>query len=56
MADVITRIDDELVNAWAALQGARAAAWRSPNADNLAAEDKAEARVNTLLDRRLAAQ
>ncbi len=46
-------LDAGIFAAMAALHGARAAAEHSPNRDTLAAMDKAQDRVNDLLDRRL---
>jgi hypothetical protein len=46
-------LDAHIAAAMAALHGARAAADHSPNGETLAAMDKAQDRVNELLDRRL---
>ncbi len=52
MPDLRT-LDAGIFAAMAALHGARAVAAHSPNSETLAAVDKAEQRVNQLLDRRL---
>jgi hypothetical protein len=44
--------DERIRQAWAALCGARAVAWRSPNAETLRVEAMCEHVVNDLLDAR----
>ena len=43
-------LHSRITSAWAALNGARAAAWHSPNANNCAVERMCENTVNDLLD------
>ena len=52
MPDTLAHLDQRIASAWAALSGARAAAWHSPNADNLLVEQMAERAVNELLEAR----
>lgn len=50
--DELHQLDRRIASAWAALSGARAAAWHSPNQKTCAIEDMAERTVNELLERR----
>lgn len=52
MSLAVDTIDARIASAMAALHGARAAADRSPNADNLLIADMAEQVLNELLDAR----
>ena len=50
--DTLHHLDRRIASAWAALAGARAAAWRSPNAETCWLEDMCENTVNELLEKR----
>lgn len=52
MPDDLRQIDRRIASAWAALNGARAAAWHSPNADTCGLEEMCEHTVNALLEKR----
>jgi hypothetical protein len=54
MSDATKELDKRISSAMAALHSARAAAWHSPSAHNIAVEEMCEATVNDLLDCRLA--
>jgi hypothetical protein len=54
MSDPIVELDKRIAAAMAALHGARAAAWHSPNVLNVTAEELCENTLNDLLDCRLA--
>jgi len=54
MSDATAELDRRITSAMAALHGARAAAWHSPSAHNLAVEAMCEHTVDDLLDCRLA--
>ena len=43
--------EGRIASAWAALAGARASTWHSPNGDNCAIEEMCENTVNDLLDK-----
>ncbi len=49
--DDLHRLDRRIASAWAALNGARASCWHSPNADNCAIEEMCENTVNDLLEK-----
>ena len=50
--DGFTRtLEGRIASAWAALAGARASTWHSPNGDNCAIEEMCENTVNDLLDK-----
>jgi hypothetical protein len=51
--DDMAELDKFIAAAMAALHGARAVAWRSPNAETVRLETVAEERVDFLLDKRL---
>jgi hypothetical protein len=54
MSDATKDLDKRISSAMAALHGARAAAWHSPSAHNIAVEAMCERTVDDLLDCRLA--
>lgn len=45
------KIETRIASAWAALSGARASSWHSPNADTCAIEDMCERTLDGLLDK-----
>lgn len=53
MAHPLTTLDGRIASAWAALQGARAAANHCPSGKNLLIEQMAENLLNSLLDDKL---
>jgi hypothetical protein len=50
--DELHLIDKRIASAWAALNGARAVTWHSPNGDSCAIEDMCERTLNELLEKR----
>jgi hypothetical protein len=52
MPDTLALVDKRIASAWSALSGARAASWRSPNADNILVEEMCERTLNELLEQR----
>lgn len=52
MPDSLRTLDQRIASAWAALSGARAATWHSPDADNVLIEQMCERAVDELLEQR----
>ena len=50
--DELHQLDRRIASAWAALSGARAATWHSPNRDSMLVEEMCERTVNELLEKR----
>ena len=50
--DPLHALDKRIASAWAALGGARAAAWHSPSGNNMLIEQMCERTLNELLEKR----